>query len=108
LNEEGSSKVKIEENIVEAYPNIFYEMALIKNQYSKSRKYLYPQDFNKGSEVPKLLISIDYKKGVLYMFVLQPEVAKSEVEIKAWDYDATRIKFDLNKIHVIDKIKWHM
>jgi hypothetical protein len=54
-----------------------------------------------------LLIVVDHDKGMFDMAILQPKDDKGKHEAETPDSDATMIKFDLNKLHVMEKIKWH-
>jgi hypothetical protein len=38
---------------------------------------------------------------------VHPKIVEKESEIKAHEYNTTKIKFNLNEMHVIDKIEWH-
>jgi hypothetical protein len=40
------------------------------------------------------------------MAILQPKVDRTEGEIKTHEYETTKVKFDLDKMHVGDKIEW--
>jgi len=41
------------------------------------------------------------------MAILHPKDNKAKHDTKIFYYDASRIKFDLSKLHIMDKIEWH-
>jgi hypothetical protein len=82
-------------------------MVSINKKSNQSKEKLYSQMSHEGLEPPKLLTLVNYDKGIFDMTILQLKVGNIEANIRAHEYETTKVKFDLDKMLIIDKIEWH-
>ena len=65
------------------------------------------QLIHEGSSPPSILTLVDYDQVIFNMAMLQLKVDKLDTYLRLHEYETTKLKIDLNEIHVMDKIKWH-
>ena len=91
--EEGSQQPKID---------LFSHLIDIKKQ-NIEEKELYPQ-LNWTKEQPRLLSIVDFRDGTFNMAILHP---KSKQVKSSKDFKATQLNFNMNEMHVLDKVDLH-
>jgi hypothetical protein len=64
----------------------------------------YPQICGQGSSQTGLIYSLDYEKGRLNIFVLEP---KGQVIKTTDNYKVSKFSFDLNAINFVEKMDLH-
>jgi hypothetical protein len=99
----GKSNIQGGEESSEAKQEISSQYWEMKNKNVNIKQDLFPKLYQ-GTSKTRLFSALDFEKGRLNITVLEPTTQTSKCAI---NYKDAKFSYDLNQIHLVDKMELH-